>query len=97
MIAGGESPEGGDVVVSFTHTIEDGIGLHARPAAQFVRVAAGFDAEVRVRCGEREADAKSLLEVLQLEARTGTSITVSAAGPDAEDALAALQEALRSA
>ena len=80
---------------SFTHSIEDGIGLHARPAAQFVRVAAGFEADVRVSCGERQADAKSLLEVLQLEARTGTSITVSAEGADAEAALVALQEALK--
>jgi len=84
----------GHRVASFTHSIADGIGLHARPAAQFVRVASGFEAEIRVSCGEREADAKSLLEVLQLEASTGASITVTADGSDAEAALLALRETL---
>lgn len=78
-----------------TFEITDDIGLHARPAAQFVRTAAGFTATIRAACGERSADAKSLLEVLQLQAGPGATVTVTADGPDAEAALAALEAALR--
>ncbi len=79
---------------SFTHTITDEVGLHARPAALFVRAAAGFSATITVARGDRSADAKSLLEVLQLEAGRGAVITVTAEGPDAEAALDALRGVL---
>lgn len=79
---------------AFTHTIEDEVGLHARPAAVFVRTAAGFAADITVTRDDRTADAKSLLEVLQLEAGRGAVITVTAEGDDAEAAVTALREAL---
>lgn len=79
---------------SFEHRITDGVGLHARPAGEFVRAASAFAADVRVTCGDREADAKSLLEVLQLQAGSGATIVVSAEGEDADAALAALAEIL---
>lgn len=82
---------------SFTFTVTDEVGLHARPAAEFVRAATGFAADIRVGMGERIADAKSLLEVLQLQVGTGAEITVSAEGEDAEAALAALETVLRGA
>ena len=47
-------------------TLPDGVDLHARPAADFVRTAMGFGADIQVAAGEREADAKSLLSVLAL-------------------------------
>jgi phosphotransferase system HPr (HPr) family protein len=75
---------------SFTRTIEDEVGLHARPAAMFVRAAGGFASSIKVARDDRSADAKSLLEVLQLEAGKGAVITVSADGPDADEALVAL-------
>ena len=79
---------------SFTHTIEDEVGLHARPAAMFVRAAGGFTADITVARDDRTADAKSLLEVLQLEAGRDAVVTVTAEGPDADEALAALREVL---
>jgi len=79
---------------SFEHHITDDIGLHARPAAEFVRAAAGFTADVRVTLGDRTADAKSLLEVLQLQAGSGATIVVTADGEDADAALVALAEVL---
>jgi len=83
-------------MATFTYTITDAVGLHARPAAQFVRAASGFTGEIRVAVGERSADAKSLLEVLQLQAGSGTTVTVTAEGPDADEAAAALEAVLRS-
>lgn len=79
---------------SFTRTIEDAVGLHARPAAMFVRAAGGFESTITVSRDDRSADAKSLLEILQLEAGNGAVITVTAEGPDAEAALVALAEVL---
>jgi phosphotransferase system HPr (HPr) family protein len=67
-----------------------GVDLHARPAARFVRTAMGFDATVHVFAEDRRADAKSLLAVLGLGARRGTTLRLCAEGADADGALAAL-------
>lgn len=67
-----------------------GVDLHARPAADFVRTAMGFAADLQVGAGEREADAKSLLSVLALGAKGGTELRLTAAGEDAVAALDAL-------
>ena len=66
------------------------VDLHARPAARFVRMAMGFESSVRIAAGEREADAKSLLAVLALGARRGTSLRLAAQGGDATVAVEAL-------
>lgn len=82
---------------TFEHRITDEVGLHARPAAEFVRTAAGFAADIRITCEDREADAKSLLEVLQLQAGNGATIVISAEGDDADAAIAALTTVLTGA
>ena len=71
-------------------TLPADVDLHARPAADFVRAAMGFAADVRVAAGEREADAKSLLSVLALGAKRGTELRLTATGDDAASALDAL-------
>ena len=71
-------------------TLPGDVDLHARPAANFVRTAMRFSAKVSVAAGEREVDAKSLLSVLALGARRGTSIRLRAEGQDAGAAVAAL-------
>ena len=65
-----------------TATLPPGVDLHARPAAQFVRTALGFRSKVVVAAGEREADAKSLLSVLALGAKAGTTLRLRADGDD---------------
>lgn len=64
--------------------------LHARPAGALCVAAAKFDATVRLSVGAGEADARSVLAVMQLGASSGQQVTVSAAGPDAEAAVAAV-------
>jgi phosphotransferase system HPr (HPr) family protein len=71
-------------------TLPTDVDLHARPAADFVRTAMRFQADLRVASGEREADAKSLLSVLALGAKAGTELRLSASGDDAAAALEAL-------
>jgi len=81
--------EGVEVVLRNKH------GLHARPATVFVRLAKQFQATIRVRLGERVADGKSLLSLLQLGADCGTTLHLSAEGPDAAAALNTLREAIQ--
>lgn len=75
-----------------TLTIVNKLGLHARAAAKFVSCASGFDAEISIRRGEREVNAKSIMGVMMLAAAKGSTIDVVASGADAEQALCALQE-----
>jgi phosphotransferase system HPr (HPr) family protein len=73
-------------------TLPAGIDLHARPAAQLVRTAVGFSAQITVAVDGREANAKSLLDVLALGATAGTPLRLAARGQDADVALDALDE-----
>jgi phosphotransferase system HPr (HPr) family protein len=68
------------------------VDLHARPAAQFVRAAMAFSSRIQVAAGEREVDAKSLLSVLSLGAKGGTTLRLSAEGEDAQRAVAELAD-----
>jgi phosphocarrier protein HPr len=80
-----------------TATLPPDVALHARPAADFVRAAMGYQSSITVSKDDREADAKSLLSVLALGATGGTEIGLRAEGPDAAAAvegLAALVQGL---
>jgi phosphocarrier protein HPr len=67
-------------------------GLHARPAAQFVKTAKQFSSDIVVIKGEREANAKSSLKLMTLGAKKGDKITISAEGEDAQEAVDALTQ-----
>jgi phosphotransferase system HPr (HPr) family protein len=64
--------------------------LHARPAGALSVAAGRFTAAVAVTAGGKTVDAKSVLGVMGLGATSGQQVTVSADGPDAEEAVAAL-------
>lgn len=65
-------------------------GLHARASAKFVKMAAGFDAEVRVGRDGQMVDARSIMGLMMLAAGIGSSIDIEAEGPEAEPAVEAL-------
>ena len=71
-------------------SLPDGVDLHARPAAQFVKTAMGFNSSIAVIANDREVDAKSLLSVLSLGAKGGSALRLRADGEDAPVALDAL-------
>ena len=74
-----------------TVTVGSASGLHARPAALFVKAAAAAPVRVKIRVGDgRAVDARSMLSVLSLGAKGGTSLRLVADGDDARDAVAAL-------
>jgi phosphocarrier protein HPr len=77
-------------VTSCTVPIVNDLGLHARAAAKFVHAAGRFVARIRVARGGREIDGKSIMGLLLLAAARGSSITITADGPDESDALVAL-------
>jgi phosphocarrier protein HPr len=68
------------------------LGLHARAAAQLVRMANGFASEIHVVKDGMEVNGKSIMGVLMLAAPKDTKILVRATGVDAEEALAAIGE-----
>lgn len=69
------------------------LGLHARAAAQLVRLAGRFKSDVKLKRADNNfADAKSILSVLTLAAAHGTRLTIEADGADEEKALAAIKE-----
>ena len=75
-------------------TVLDPAGLHVRPAAQVVRTAGRFQSRITLHVDDRTADVKSLIALLGLTIRPGAEITLSADGPDADGALAALLDEL---
>ena len=84
-----------DPPASFEAEIRNPSGLHARPAALFVTTAGGFEADVRVGLADSTAapvNAASIMALMALGARQGSRIRVSATGPQADAALAALRE-----
>jgi phosphocarrier protein len=75
------------------------VGLHARPAAQFVKAAQSFDAAITVANVTKDSDAvdaKSILRVLTLAVLQGNEIKITAEGEDEENALSTLLELIES-
>ncbi len=71
-------------------TITNKLGIHARPAAQFVKTANKFDAEITVEKDGEEIDGKSIMGLMMLAAGHGSVLTITTDGPDAETALEAV-------
>jgi len=72
--------------------IKNAAGLHMRPAMQFVDIASRFKSDIAVAKADTNADGKSIMQMSMLAATCGTKLKIRAQGPDALDAVAALQE-----
>lgn len=83
-------------MVSREVTVENRTGLHARPAAAFVKEAQRFAAWITVRKGDRSADAKSILGVLSLGVNQGSRIVLEADGPNEAEAIETLVKLIES-
>ena len=70
-----------------TIQIRNKYGLHARPAAEFVKLASRFDAEIFVRKQDLEVNGKSIMGMMMLAAEFGAEITIRATGDDARAAI----------
>ena len=71
--------------------IKNRLGLHARAAALFVQTASRFDAEISVAKDGQTVNGRSIMGVMMLAAEQGSSIDVTATGPQAAEALEAIR------
>ena len=71
-------------------TILNQRGLHARAAAKFVKLASQYEADIEVRRGDLTANGRSIMGLMMLSAGVGNDVEVTASGPQAEVALAAV-------
>ncbi len=67
-------------------------GMHARPAAELVKLAGSFASEIRLAKDGLEVNGKSIMGVLMLAAEMGSELRICAEGADAEDAVTALSD-----
>ncbi|WP_035296364.1 HPr family phosphocarrier protein [Brevibacillus thermoruber] len=77
------------VIVELPH------GLHARPAANFVRLASSFASEIKIVKNEKTANGKSIMGIMSMAVAKGEEITLIADGADEAEAIAALEKALK--
>ena len=77
-------------MVECTVTIVNKVGLHARPAAQIVKLCAGFKSDITFIRDDLEVNGKSIMGVMMLAAEHGAQLVVRADGPDEGPALQAL-------
>lgn len=72
------------------------LGLHARPAMQFVDIANQYRSHIRVWKGDQCVDGKSIMHMMMLAATEGTDLRVEADGEDAQRAVDALEQLINS-
>ena len=87
--------QGGARTIARAVTIVNKRGLHARAAARFVKLAERFDASISVTHNDTTVSGRSIMGLMMLAAGAGSEIELSATGPEAEAALAALAELIQ--
>ena len=92
MLTGSTGPSGsaGDARTERIVTIQNPHGLHARPAAEFVKLSSRFAAHVTVEKDGLEVNGKSIMGVMMLAAECGSNLRIVAVGADAAEAVEAL-------
>ena len=78
------------MVVERSAPIVNRLGLHARPAAEFVKIANRFTAQIAVRKDDLEVNGKSIMGMMMLAAEQGSALVIRAEGDDAAAAVDAL-------
>jgi len=78
-------------MISFTYTIKDELGIHARPAGAFIKEASAFPCKITIAKEGKEVDAKRILGVMSLGVKCGQEITITLDGEQEEEAAAKLQ------
>lgn len=77
---------------TITYTIQDELGIHARPAGVLVKEAKKFQSEIMLEGNGKKAEAGKLLAVMGMGIKHGTEVTITAEGPDEDEAIAAMEE-----
>ena len=83
----------GSVMKSFTYTIVDPVGIHARPAGLLVKTAKAFSGtEISVTKGDKTVKSTQLMKLMGLGVKGGDTVTVTAEGPDEDSAISAMEQ-----
>ena len=80
---------------ALTVQVPNALGMHARPSAEFVKLAGRFSSSILVAKNDLEVNGKSIMGVLMLAAEQGSALTIRAEGDDADRAVAALARLVR--
>lgn len=80
------------IMKSFTYTITDEVGIHARPAGLLVKAAKECSSEAVVICDGKSADAKKLMALMSLGVKQGQTVTVEVTGDQEEADVATLEK-----
>ncbi len=82
-------------MIQFEYTIQDELGIHARPAGLLVNTAKGLNSRVTIAKGEKTADADKLFAVMGLGIKQNDTVTVTVSGGDETTAAQAMQDFLQ--
>lgn len=80
---------------SFTYTITDPVGIHARPAGELVKEVKKYASDITIEANGKSASAKKLIALMGLGVKQGAEITVKLEGADEEQAAAGLEAWLK--
>lgn len=81
---------------TFTYTIKDDLGIHARPAGLLVKTAKNFNSEITIEKDGKSVNALKLMALMGLGVKCGDTITVTVSGEDEESAASAMEEFFKS-
>jgi phosphocarrier protein len=85
----------GENMISFTYTIKDKLGIHARPAGMLAKVAKEYESKIYIEKNEKKADATKLIALMGMGIKQGDLITVTADGLDEYEASEAIKGFLK--
>ncbi len=79
---------------TFTYTIKDELGIHARPAGMLAKTAKALDSEITITKGEKTVGAAKLMALMGLGVKCGDTVTITITGGDEEASEKAMKEFL---
>lgn len=82
-------------MVTFTFTVNDEMGLHARPAGELVKEAAKCTSKVTIRKGEKTGDAKRIFNVMSLSVKAHEEVEITVEGENEKAEAEALETFVR--
>lgn len=92
MLNGDVTRDDGESAVERTVRVSNRLGLHARPAAEFVKLSSRFESRISIDKDGLVVNGKSIMGVMMLAAEYGSLLRIQAVGPDAAEAVSALSD-----
>lgn len=78
-------------MITFSYTITDELGIHARPAGALAKTAKEFKSQITLQKGEKTCDVRKVMMLMSLGVKNGDTVTISVSGEDESEAAAAVK------